>query len=111
MFWWLIFVISCIVTYVKILKPLEYWKVRNVPGDRAWPILGSMGPMVFRTKSLAEWFEDLYKNTNTSFKLIGALNQLQDIPREHKVKTVCAVFCTHYVLAPPKTSRTLEINM
>lgn len=90
MFWWLVFITSTIVIYVKLLKPLQHWKERNVPRDKPWPIIGSMGPMVFRTTSFAEWTEDLYKNSKTRYigfhQFLSATLMVKDIDL---IKKIC----------------------
>ncbi|KAF2900435.1 hypothetical protein ILUMI_05752 [Ignelater luminosus] len=46
--------------YFKIVKHQKYWEEKGVACVKPWPIVGSMGPLVFNKKSLAEIIQDIY---------------------------------------------------
>ncbi|KAF2887244.1 hypothetical protein ILUMI_18929 [Ignelater luminosus] len=60
MFWIAIFAILAYFIYKSVIKPMSYWKERNIIYSKPWPILGSMSAFLTRTKSLMELFKDLY---------------------------------------------------
>ncbi|KAK5641474.1 hypothetical protein RI129_010021 [Pyrocoelia pectoralis] len=50
----LIIVLVTVITYYLLIKPLNYWKEKNVPYTLGVPIFGNAWPVVFRQLSFAE---------------------------------------------------------
>lgn len=53
-------IIICL--YKTLIQPLSYWKTRNVPHLKPWPLLGNMLPMLRRQRSVTELIEDFYNS-------------------------------------------------
>ncbi|KAF2880562.1 hypothetical protein ILUMI_25615 [Ignelater luminosus] len=52
--------ILALLIYFKIVKPQKYWKEKGAACVKPWPIVGSMGSLVFNKKSYAELIQDIY---------------------------------------------------
>ncbi|KAF2900432.1 hypothetical protein ILUMI_05749 [Ignelater luminosus] len=52
--------ILALLIYFKIVKPQKYWKEKGAACIKPWPIVGSMGPLVFNKKSYAGLIQDIY---------------------------------------------------
>ncbi|KAB0794241.1 hypothetical protein PPYR_13861 [Photinus pyralis] len=46
--------------YYTLFKPLTYWKDRNVPHIKPWPVLGNALPMLTGKHSITEFIEMIY---------------------------------------------------
>ncbi|KAF5300649.1 hypothetical protein FQA39_LY11110 [Lamprigera yunnana] len=57
----LILVIAVVLfCYVKLIKPLNYWKELDVVHIKPWPLLGNMLPLLMRKQSITEFIQDTY---------------------------------------------------
>ncbi|XP_043501530.1 cytochrome P450 9e2-like [Polistes fuscatus] len=57
----LAFVIVILSIYYYAFKDLNYFKKLNLPYIEPWPVLGSMGPTIFRQKTMVDLIVDAYK--------------------------------------------------
>ncbi|KAK4874005.1 hypothetical protein RN001_013365 [Aquatica leii] len=57
----IILIILALITYIKLIQPLSYWKSRGVKYKKPIPILGNSSPLLFNRKSFFEHTHDLYK--------------------------------------------------
>lgn len=54
MLWLIFFAVFALFIYIKLWKPHQFWKERNVPHNKPWPIVGNMSRITFRQTSFAE---------------------------------------------------------
>ncbi|XP_015177305.1 PREDICTED: cytochrome P450 9e2-like [Polistes dominula] len=64
------FVIVLLSIYYYITKDLNYFEKLNLPYVKPWPILGNMGPTIFRQKTMVDLIVDTY-NKYPEAKYIG----------------------------------------
>ncbi|KAK4873601.1 hypothetical protein RN001_012961 [Aquatica leii] len=59
---WMIILLGALVAliYHYGIKPMSYWKNKNVIHEKPVPLFGSMLPLALRTRSMTEIFSDLY---------------------------------------------------
>lgn len=65
---WIFFVVFVIFLYVTLIKPYFYWKERNVPYKTPFPLVGNMGPVVLRLKTMADNLDEFYNGIEGRYK-------------------------------------------
>lgn len=60
MLWWILSIVFCIYFYNYVIKPHLFWKEKNVEYKTPLPIIGNMGPNLFRQRTFIDLFCDLY---------------------------------------------------
>ncbi|KAF2878651.1 hypothetical protein ILUMI_27519 [Ignelater luminosus] len=60
MLWIAVLTVLAYITYKSVIKPMSYWKKRNIVYSKPWPIFGNMPALLTRTKSFVEVLEELY---------------------------------------------------
>lgn len=61
MLWIAVIAILAYFIYISVIKPMSYWKERNIVYSKPWPILGNMSAFLTRSRSFVEVLEELYK--------------------------------------------------
>ncbi|KAF5289037.1 hypothetical protein FQA39_LY03916 [Lamprigera yunnana] len=61
MLWLILISVIFFFTYYKVIKPLSYWKDRDVVHEEPYPLIGGMANVVFQRKTFFGHTRDLYK--------------------------------------------------
>ncbi|XP_014218046.1 cytochrome P450 9e2-like [Copidosoma floridanum] len=70
--------IACGWLYYYFKRRLSYFKDVGVPYCPGWPVLGSMGSVLFRRKHFVEMIQDLY-NSHPEAKYVGAFDFVRPV--------------------------------
>ena len=73
-FWlWALLVTICGLLYYYLKKPLDYFKELGIPYLPGWPLLGNMGSIIFRQKTVTDLVQEIY-NVHSEAKYVGAFD-------------------------------------
>ncbi|KAK5641808.1 hypothetical protein RI129_010355 [Pyrocoelia pectoralis] len=105
---WLI-LLTCFVVlflYYILVTPLSYWKDRNVPYLKPWPLIGNALSILMRKESLTDFFETLYRKfpNERYFGIFSFRNPQLFVKDLNLIKLICVKDFDYF------TNRTVQIT-